>query len=82
MVNLADYELVAIVRNPYARIISYLNWLLSFKTYKQTGKIDDNRSHLSELLKIMVGNNQILDIKNKPRYQDENGNVGDVIVTL
>lgn len=73
-----DYEYVAITRNPYAKIISYVNWLISFSGYKKGQGINDNRENVSKGFDQLVRGKRLFFVKNLLRYQDASGSVHDV----
>jgi hypothetical protein len=68
-----DYQVAAVEREPYAKIISWANHQLSFGAYQMGGRMRSERQALKAFVKKAVDDRRILAVRNIDRYRDSNG---------
>jgi len=70
-----DYRVVCVERNPYAKIISWANYKLSFSSYDTGGEMRSNRDELKNYLESAIDDRSVVAVKNIERYRGLNGRV-------
>ena len=68
-----DYGVLAVERNPYAKIISWANHQLSFSVYQTGGRMRSDGQALKAFLKVAIDERRILAVRNIDRYRDTDG---------
>jgi hypothetical protein len=68
-----DYCVVCIERNPYAKIFSWANHMLSFDSYQSGGEMLSQRHELKRYVDEAIDNRSIVAVKNIDRYRGSDG---------
>ena len=68
-----DYRVVCIERNPYAKIFSWANHMLSYDSYQTGGPMVSKLCELKQYLYHAINDRKILAVKNITKYRNEQG---------
>ena len=71
--DLSDYQVVCVERNPYAKIFSWANHKLSFDAYQVGGELRADWHDVKRYLDEAITNGSIAAVKNIERYRWPNG---------
>jgi hypothetical protein len=68
-----DYQIVAVERHPYAKIMSWANHQLSFSAYQTGARMRSDRQAVKAFLREAIDQRRILAVRNIDRYRDIDG---------
>jgi hypothetical protein len=62
-------------RSPFAKILSWANWLASAETYLSGGKLQSDLNALRSSVDSIFDTGEFAEVKNIDLYRDENGHI-------
>lgn len=71
----ASFDVVCVERCPYAKILSWANWLASAKSYLSGGKLQTDPGTLHHAVERIFDTGEFAEVKNIDLYRGEDGNV-------
>jgi hypothetical protein len=69
----AGYEVLAVERSPYAKVMSLANWLEHHRDYSTTGELPSRLSSFSESVDRLIADGSVRRVLNVDRYRDLDG---------
>ena len=69
------FEVVCVERSPFAKILSWANWLASAETYLSGGKLQTDLNALRSSVDSIFDTGEFAEVKNIGLYRDENGHI-------
>lgn len=80
--DVLEYRVLCVERNPYAKVISWANHILSFDSYQIGGKMQSDWGALRDYLNRAVEDGSIIAVKNIDRYRHPDGSISAHIMRL
>jgi hypothetical protein len=73
--DLSDYDIICVERSPYAKILSWANWILSWESYLAGGKLQTDRAALRRSVDWIMENGEFATVRNIEQYRGSDGRV-------
>ncbi len=71
----SSFDIVCVERSPFAKILSWANWLASSEAYLSGGKLQNNLQALRSSVNRIFDNGEFAEVKNIDLYRGEDGRV-------
>jgi hypothetical protein len=73
--SVSTFEITCVERSPYAKILSWANWLASAQAYLSGGKLQTDIGALRRSIDRIFDTGEFAEVKNIDLYRDDNGSV-------